>query len=190
MQIVPGIPTLARKSPKAARTAGRRDQPGAISGAGLLSCSIFEPSALPLPQVSSRGRLRQRLALPRPENVIGRLTVFCPASRRFLLYCPQHRRASVPLHSGEQRPQHRVSLPRRSTDTTRPAGGAQTALQGGDMGFPVCVGGQLSLHATPYGYSRHSFVYCGTNFAQLHRPISTKAFSFAMICAKLVKKEF
>lgn len=107
----------ARKARKPPYRPALRDsviRPGGTCDPRALSCSFFEPSAPPLSQTLCRGRQQQRQTLPGPENVIGRLTVFCPASRRFLLYCPQHRGASVLLHSGEQRPQRRVLLPQRS----------------------------------------------------------------------------
>ena len=147
LQTVPRIPAPARKSPKAARTAGRCDQPGVTCDARLLSCFCPSPLNPPLWAALDLGigwipgfQIRTGSGLKIHQEA-GRTS---PASWCLRLCRPSDFRAETVLrHNRPQRPQHRISLPRRCTDCP-PASGAHKLSQGPtrDITASVCILGE------------------------------------------------
>ena len=110
---------------------------GVTCDARLLSCSFFEPSALPLPWAFCRSQARQNRVLSEAESITGRQVDF-PASQCFFCIALKNFRGKiVSRDNGAHRPQHRVSASRRCTDATRSAGVPQTALQRETGAFTV-----------------------------------------------------
>ncbi len=137
LQTVPRIPAPTRKSPKAARTAGRCDQPGVTCDARLLSCFCPSPLNPPLWAALDLGigwipgfQIRTGSGLKIHQEA-GRTS---PASWCLRLCRPSDFRAETVLrHNRPQRPQHRISLPRRCTDCPPRKRGTQ-ALTGANTG--------------------------------------------------------
>ena len=134
LQTVPRIPAPTRKSPKAARTAGRCGLPGVTCDARLLSCFCPSPFNPPFWAALARGTCRifgSQIWIDSELEICREAGRTCPASWCPRLCCPSDSRGETTLcHICPQRSQHRILLRWRCTDATRPVRGAQKPPQG------------------------------------------------------------